>query len=147
MSEKLPTDQYYIRNDDNFAGRSLHEVHSLQPKPILSPTNNHDSLWILEALPNGRYKLKAGGAPTGVMDGFLYAFLIKEERAEEWVITKREHPGHRAIENAAKDAGWIALKEGDHKYPLIAVRPLKEGRSNPPFFPPNELWNIQPLVN
>ncbi|KAF8586586.1 hypothetical protein K439DRAFT_1631469 [Ramaria rubella] len=141
MSDKLHTGQYYIRNAKTFAGRNIREDKLFNRKPVSCSTDADGETWILEALPNGRYKLKVRDAPTGVIDGLLFAFLIEEEKTEEWVITKREYTGHHAlIETAAKDAGWISLKKGSHRYSRIVV-------SHPPFFPPNELWNIQPLMS
>jgi len=145
----LPTDQYYIRNEDTFAGRNLREDHSLNPKAVFCPTDDSDpQLWHLVALPNGRYILKIRGAPTGVLHKHLYAFLVEEGEPEEWVITRRESGGHRAqytIETASRTAGWVAEKGAE--IPQIAVRPLIVGPSEPPHYPPNELWNIQPLVD
>ncbi|KAF8586582.1 hypothetical protein K439DRAFT_1340544 [Ramaria rubella] len=96
---KLPTDQYYIRNENDFAGRNRNEDKSLNPKGVFCPTDYNDPelastlcSWKLEALPNGRYRLKARGAPTGVQDGLLYAFLEEKDKAEEWVITRRHAP-------------------------------------------------------
>lgn len=53
--------------------------------------------WELERLYNGRYKIKARGAPTGERNNLLYAYLIDAEEAEEWIITKREQHGSRAL--------------------------------------------------
>lgn len=53
--------------------------------------------WELERLYNGRYKLKTRGAPTGERNNLLYAYLIEQDRAEEWIITKREDDGHRNL--------------------------------------------------
>ncbi|KAF8586583.1 serine protease inhibitor [Ramaria rubella] len=148
MSDKLPTDQYYIRNENTFAARNMREDRSLNPKGVFCPSESDPELWQLQALPNGRYRLKARGAPTGIKNKLLYAFLLDESRAEEWIITKRKDEGSRAlytIETASRNAGWTAQK--GEVSSQIAVRPLIIGPSDPPFFPPNELWNIQPLVD
>jgi len=143
----LPTGQYCIRNGDAFADRNRAEDLSLNPKEVFCPTDDPDSqLWDLVALPNCHYILKARGAPTGVLHKHLYAFLV-DEAPEQWVITQRESAEHLAqytIENASQTAGWVAEKGAER--PQIAVRPLIVGPSEPPHFPPNELWNIQPLV-
>lgn len=52
-----------------------------------------DFQWVIQALPNGRYKLRARGAPTGERNRLLYVFIIEEDRAEEWIITKRIFDG------------------------------------------------------
>ncbi|KAF8586580.1 hypothetical protein K439DRAFT_1614962 [Ramaria rubella] len=164
---RLPTDQYFIRNENDFAGRNRNEDKSLNPKGVFCPTDNGDQelastlcyvllvvldlLMILVVANRGAsqrpLQAQSPWSPTGVKNRLLYAFLIEEDRAEEWVITKRKDDGHRSlytIETASRNAGWIAQKDGDN--PQIAVRPLIVGPSDPPFFPPNELWNIQPLV-
>jgi len=150
MSDKLSTAQYYIRNDNLFAGRNIREDKSLLPKRVFCPTDNDDpDLWEIQALPNGRYRLSTRGAPTGAKGGLLFAFLLEDQGAEEWVITKRIFGGSNrsvyTIESANRNAGWVA--QVDATNPQIAVRPLIVGPSDPPFFPPNELWNIQPLVD
>ena len=53
--------------------------------------------WELERLYNNRYKIKARGAPTGERNNLLYAYLIDQEAAEEWIITKREEHGSRNL--------------------------------------------------
>ena len=81
-------------------------------------------------LPNGRYNLNARGAPTGIINNLLYAFPIDTEKAEDWIITRREDDGHergqftrvilgiirkpnsernvsRSIEKADKTVGWV----------------------------------------
>jgi hypothetical protein len=112
---KLPTDQYYIRNEETFAGRDRHEDLSLLPKRVNCPTDGDLELastlrstlwpyshlfkpfqWHLERLDNGRYKLKTRGAPTGERNKLLFAFLIDIDKAEEWIITKRKDDGHRS---------------------------------------------------
>jgi len=147
---KLPTDQYYILNDETFAGRNYIEDKSLGPKKVACPTDSNDpDLWTIEQLPNGRYRIKARGAPTGVVRGLLFAFLADIDKAEEWIITLRKvvddkHRRLYTIQKGNNSGGWIKQEGGN---PQIAVRPLIIGPSVPPFFPPNELWNIQPLVD
>ncbi|KIM41154.1 hypothetical protein M413DRAFT_11330 [Hebeloma cylindrosporum] len=142
---QLPSDQYYIRNGESFAGRDHREDRSLLPKRVNCPTDGYLELWELEQLPNGRYRLKARGAPTGARNNLLFAFLIEVERAEEWIITKRRDDSNRSqytIEKADRTGGWV--KETDANGAQIAVRPLIVAPTDPQF-PPNELWNIQPL--
>jgi hypothetical protein len=89
----LSTGQYYIRNEETFAGRNRREDKSLHPKKSICPTDDAWASWLvicilwlrlgltfltsfsgqLEALPNGRYKLLAGGNPTGERNKLLYA--------------------------------------------------------------------------
>ena len=110
-AEILPTDQYYIRSEDDPAGRNLREDKSLFPKRVFCPTDTDLELvstlwnfkpcnltliflislqWDIQRLDNGRYKLSARGAPVGAMDNLLFAFLIEQEKADEWVITWRK---------------------------------------------------------
>ena len=113
----LRSGQFYIRNEEKFAGRNLREDLSLNPKSVYCPTDlpeaplasnlysiaaTHSDLfnplqWTIEALPNGRYKLFISGAPTGEINKLLYALLIEPERAEEWIVTRAERhsDGHR----------------------------------------------------
>ena len=110
------TGTYYILNEGTFAGRNLREDRSLLPKGVYCPTDvaeaqlvsslyamaaTHSDLFNLPqfkliALPNGRFKILARGASTGELNKLLYAFLIDEERAEEWILTKRNNDGGRA---------------------------------------------------
>ena len=41
---KLPTDQYYIRNQETFAGRNHVEDRSLNPKRVNCPTDGGQEL-------------------------------------------------------------------------------------------------------
>jgi len=148
MSDKLPSGQYFILNDKLFAGRNFREDKSIMPKRVFCPTDHDEpELWQIRALPNGRYKLSARGAPTGARNGLLLAFLLDDQGPEEWVITKRKvDDSDRSlytIETANRNAGWIALRDEADPPNQIAVRPLIVGPSFPPFFPPNELWNIE----
>jgi hypothetical protein len=102
----LPTDQYYIRNEEQFAGRKLAEDKSLNPKRVYCPTGSPDIdlvsplccnaasysnplQWELERLYNGHYKICARGAPTKEIDNLLFALVIDRAEPDEWVITRR----------------------------------------------------------
>ncbi|KAF8585690.1 hypothetical protein K439DRAFT_1660109 [Ramaria rubella] len=150
---KLPTGRYTIFNGKDHASRQVAEDNSLQHGvfcPTDSRTNSASTLcsWQIEALPNGRYRLTIGD-PAVVIKALLYVSLINTDQAEEWVITERktEGPSLYTIETASKDAGWIAQKDEKHRQlAQIAVLPLTVSSGDPPVFPPNELWNIRPLV-
>ena len=120
---KLPTDQYYIRNEESFSGLKIivddsepsseGKVPVGRPVKVYCPTvqqlasnfysmaATHSDLfnlpqWKLVALPNGRYKLFIDGAPTFEQDKHLFAsHSINPESGEEWVITKRNSYDHR----------------------------------------------------
>ena len=49
--------------------------------------------WHIEALSNGRYRLKARGAPAAESNGFLFAFLVDGGEQTEWVITLQPSNG------------------------------------------------------
>jgi hypothetical protein len=109
----LSTGQYYIRNQEKFAGRNAREDKSLLPKGVYCPTDDaegqlvsdlysmaatHSDLfnllqWTIENLPNGRHKLLARGSPTVELNKRLYAVLIDVEKAEEWIITRQQRSG------------------------------------------------------
>jgi len=149
MSEILPSGQYFIRCEDVFAGRNFVEDRSGNPKRVYCPADRPGpQVWEIERLDNGHYKLKARGAPVGTIDNLLYALLIHQERADEWIITLRPTPGPRpvyTIERASDRLGWI--KSTNVEEPQIAVRHLIMLPIEPPQFIPTELWNIQPLVD
>ncbi|KAH7922327.1 hypothetical protein BV22DRAFT_1037609 [Leucogyrophana mollusca] len=133
-----------ILQEGSFVGRNTREDRSLRPKGIVSlPPGGQPAAWNVEQLEGGRYKLSIGGAPTGVINNALYAFLLGEPY-EEWIITYR--PNHRAytIEKEDMRAGWVMPSEDD--YTQIAVRPLIVGPSFPPFFPPTELWKFDRVL-
>ncbi|KAE9385274.1 hypothetical protein BT96DRAFT_1092054 [Gymnopus androsaceus JB14] len=149
---------YTIANGTSIAGRNRIEDKSLRPKRICCPAEEGLALtsvfqtttWEIESLGNGRYKIKCGGAPTGVYDSHLCAFLLIDEaeggKAEEWTITKeRGLDGNEGytIQSASGQAGWVARGDGeDHQ---VAILPLIVAKTYPPMFPLNELWNIQPI--
>jgi len=148
-AEVLTTDQYYIRCENVFAGRNMIEDKSGFPKRVFCPTDapNEPELWNIQRLPNGRYKLSARGAPVGTIDNLLFAFLTDQEKADEWIITKRKQVGPRALFTIARADGLGWIKSTNVDEPQVAVRHLIVLPSDPPQFIPNELWNIQPLVD
>ncbi|KAF8882960.1 hypothetical protein BD779DRAFT_1626449 [Infundibulicybe gibba] len=147
MVSQLESGLYLIssRQDEVYVGRHFVEDLSLLPKRILSLPHGVQAprvSWIVEKLPNGRYRLRAGGAPTGVKDNLVFALLIDIFPAEEWVITHRENHGPNVytIEKADTSGGWV-LPENE-PYTQVAARPLIATKSLPPQFPPNELWTF-----
>ncbi|KAF8585684.1 hypothetical protein K439DRAFT_1660107 [Ramaria rubella] len=151
---RLPTGRYTIFNGKDHAARKTAERSNSLKQGVFCPAHSREHSastlcsWQIEALPNGRYRL-SNGDPTVVVEELLYVFLVKTDQAEEWVITERknEGPSLYTIETASKDAGWIAQKdEKHHQSAQIAVLPLTVSPGDQPAFPPNELWNIQPLV-
>lgn len=89
--------------------------------------------------------LYAGETPLGILDNQLVAFLIPPLRAQEWIITPVPQHGDDAviIETADHTAGLLLLDEKTGT--PVAVGPLIAGRSEPPTFPPNEVWIRTPV--
>lgn len=57
----------------------------------------NESQWVIEKLPKGGYRLKVGGSPTARIERNLYAVLLDQPPAEEWVITPRPQAGANAF--------------------------------------------------
>ncbi|TFK31010.1 hypothetical protein BDQ12DRAFT_730025 [Crucibulum laeve] len=140
----LTSGHYIIRNvskADGSVGRNLAEDKSLNPKKIVSlPSSIQAEAWIIEELPNGNYKLRARGSPTGARDGKVYAFLT--ENGDEWKVTRRENHGRNVftIEEANGSNGWVL--NSNEEYSQIECKPLTATKSFPPQFPSTELWSI-----
>ena len=70
------------------------DVLSIQPVSILLSTKSDHLVffffqWNIEPTGDGRYLLKALGAPVAEDEGLLWAFLLNEKKDYEWVITLR----------------------------------------------------------
>ncbi|KAF8882226.1 hypothetical protein BD779DRAFT_1648139 [Infundibulicybe gibba] len=145
MAPVLETGMYIInsKQDGAYVGRNFIEDHSLLPKAVISlPHGVQAPHWVVEKLPNGRYRLKVGGAPTGVERDLVFAFLLDHHPVEEWVITHRENHGPNVytVEKADHHSGWVLPDK--EPYTQIASCPLRATKSLPPQFPPNELWSF-----
>jgi hypothetical protein len=59
--------------------------------------------WLVEKLPNGRYRLTTLGAPTGIRDGLLWAYehasTLDEKKVEEWELKPHIVPGINGLKN------------------------------------------------
>jgi len=93
----------------------------------------------------GTVTLLAGQAPLGVVDDRLFALLVDHDRAEQWVVTPVPRYGKNAviIETHDRSAGMVLPDEQPGTQ--VAVRPLIVGRSEPPSYPPDEVWIATPL--
>ncbi|KAH7927794.1 hypothetical protein BV22DRAFT_1193356 [Leucogyrophana mollusca] len=135
---------------DGFVGRDEKEDFSLQPKKVesLPPgLRGQRASWIVEALGKGRYKLKAGGAPTGEIDHKVFAFLKEEQKGEDWIVKHRVFPGQDTaytIERADERSGWVLPEKEPYTQANLGVeiRPLIVQPSEPPRYPPNQLWKF-----
>jgi Peptidase inhibitor I66 len=93
----------------------------------------------------GTVTLQAGQAPLGVVDDRLFALLVDHDRAEQWVVTPVPRYGENAvvIETHDRSAGMVLPDEQPGTQ--VAVKPLIVGRSEPPSYPPDEIWIATPL--
>jgi len=130
-------------------GRSEREDLSLNPKRIITlPQGVQPPIWEVQRVESGNYILKARGNPTATFDRLLWAVLLDQPRPSEWKITARPQAGPNTftIELANSNGeGWVV--PGDTPEQQVTVRPLIIGPSEPPFFPPTELFLIRPLLD
>ncbi|KAF8889004.1 hypothetical protein BD779DRAFT_1410757, partial [Infundibulicybe gibba] len=133
----LESGKYLIRSRlrDTFVGRSLREDRSLRPKAIVSVDGPDNQTWSVESLGGDRYILSIRGGRTAIVQGRVFAVLLPDPQPEVWTI-RRQASGYYTIENSDRRGGWILPDEE------VLSRPLIIGPSNPPFFPPNELWEF-----
>ncbi|KAK7687736.1 hypothetical protein QCA50_008954 [Cerrena zonata] len=125
-------------------GRFPVEDLSLRPKQLFAlPQGIEAPKFIIEKNDKG-HKIKAFGAPTGVWNNSLFAFLIElgEAQPEDWVITAQpQHGGNvYTVEKQDRSAGWIHDDSDDHRGFHIDVKPLISTKSLPPQFLPTELF-------
>ncbi|KAF8882225.1 hypothetical protein BD779DRAFT_1787957 [Infundibulicybe gibba] len=130
------------KKDGVYVGRGLNEDMSLLPKAVLSlPPGVRAPFWIVEKLKDDHYRLKIEGAPTGVKDKHVFAFLMEnDDKPEDWVIKHRDFHDAYTIERSSGNDGWILPSE--KPYTQVAVGPLNAQPSAPPQYPLNELWNF-----
>ncbi|KAM5542125.1 hypothetical protein V8D89_004208 [Ganoderma adspersum] len=139
---------YYITSvDGGFPiGRKTAEDRSLRPKGIYKLPQGTESMWTVERLDNGNYKLQNRGAIVGGALGHLFAFLIPEEAAAattEWTFKRDElnkDPNAFIILEANGHDGWVAPDSNFDFAPHILLRPLIAGLSEPPTYPPNQVF-------
>lgn len=91
----LESGHFTIFNEGSIASRSRNEDHSLNPKSIFCPAEADPDEWEFKKLDNGRFILNCRGAPTGVEDDKVVAYVNKEDqkKVEEWTIIRREPEG------------------------------------------------------
>ncbi|PIL29899.1 hypothetical protein GSI_07809 [Ganoderma sinense ZZ0214-1] len=129
-------------------GRRTIEDRSLMPKGIYVLPQDAESPWHVERLEDGTYKLKNKGDLVGSsIIGQLLAFLlpggeigatmnwtfrpdVKSGNPDAWVIT--EVGGH--------GRAWSVPDSNLHDIPHVVVKPLAVGLSEPPTFPPTEVF-------
>jgi len=108
-----------------YVGRDLREDFSLNPKRVSTVVQSSgDSTWEVQRLSNGKYTLSTRGAPTAVINDKLYALLIGQERAEEWVISSSDIENAYRIQTSDKSKEWYASSE---PYTQVAIRASSPG--------------------
>ncbi|KAF9522981.1 hypothetical protein CPB83DRAFT_863648 [Crepidotus variabilis] len=142
----LPNGRYIIRSVGarKFVGRSPREDYSLLPKRvILLPDGVQAPFFEFQSTDRGT-KILAGGNSTAEIDRNLFAVLLPEPPAEDWKIQAIPQSGKNRyiITKSNGYEGWIV--GDDSPEAQIAIRPLIIGPSEPPFYPPNEVWEIVP---
>ncbi|KAF9523926.1 hypothetical protein CPB83DRAFT_862140 [Crepidotus variabilis] len=142
----LPDGRYIIQSVSakKFIGRSPREDLSLNPKRVmLLPEGIRAPFFEVKSSGSG-YKILAGGNPTAEFDRSLWAILLDRPPAEEWKIQAipQSGPNRYIITKPNGFEGWVLPL--DDPETQIAVRPLIIGPSEPPFYPPNQLWEIRP---
>src|SRR5262245_20836443 len=90
--------------------------------------------------------LYIGETRLGVLDNELYAFLIPPIRVDEFIITPVPQHGENAVIIETADRATGLLLPGAETGTHVAVGPLIAGRSEPPHFPPNEVWILTTLT-
>jgi len=115
----------------------------LEPKQVFVLPPGLQALPLIVKNSNDGHQILAGGAPTGVLKQKVYAFLLGEQ-SEDWVITAQPQHGDNVytIETKDRSTGWVVNGGSDDDRNEIAVHPLIVGLSDPPFFPPNQLFTF-----
>ncbi|ESK88374.1 hypothetical protein Moror_14760 [Moniliophthora roreri MCA 2997] len=143
----LESGPYTIRNGGRAIGRAQREDRSLRPKGVfVLPPDVEPPVFDIEKLDSGNYTIKAKGAPTTQINNLVFALLIEEERAEKWQIVHiPQHGRHKYIIQANDQVnGWVAPEDPEQQ---ILSRPLIIFPSEPPQYPPNEIFEIIPVYN
>jgi hypothetical protein len=96
---------------------------------------------------SGTFTLYIGQTPLGVLDNKLFAFLVPPIRAHEWTITPIPQHGDDAVIIQTADLAEGLILPADDPGTQVAVRPLIAGRSEPPTYPPYEVWIVTPLAD
>ncbi|EDR02671.1 uncharacterized protein LACBIDRAFT_332177 [Laccaria bicolor S238N-H82] len=92
------------------------------------------------------YTVKAGGAPAFSKNRQVFASLFEGvDEGVRWCLTNAPDVGKDVyiIDNPVTKDGWV-LPENEAGT-QVACGLLIVGPSEPPFFPPNQLWIITPV--
>ncbi|KAI0070849.1 hypothetical protein K474DRAFT_1712957 [Panus rudis PR-1116 ss-1] len=127
-------------------GRDEREDKSLLPKKVITlPEGVLAPRWEVKKVDENKYRLSVRGAPTGILDDFVFAFLTDapSEKAENWHIQEQPQHGVNIYTAEHRDVGWVVPMSGE-AYQQVAVEPLKHepGRIIPPRYYPNEIFEF-----
>ncbi|KAI5983120.1 hypothetical protein EDD15DRAFT_2376860 [Pisolithus albus] len=112
-------------------------VNLIEREPGVQPPR-----FIFRRVGNNVYTLTINGLQVVEFKGNLFAAV--EGVPQEWVVTYRENLDAYTIVkrlDSPEEIGWIAPIDGDNRQ--IGVRHLIVGPSNPPFYPPQELYRFE----
>ncbi|KAG8983413.1 hypothetical protein FRB93_007272 [Tulasnella sp. JGI-2019a] len=143
----LPSNQFTICNKAYglYVGRPQREDKSLLPKPIVALPEGVRSAWTTKSSKPNTSILMVGGAPTAAITNQVFAILLPEPPATTWKIMPVPQAGANTYLITKADnpsQGWV-MPSGQSNT-QVAVRPLIMGPSDPPYYPPNQLWTIIP---
>ncbi|KAJ8082138.1 hypothetical protein AAF712_001860 [Marasmius tenuissimus] len=139
--------EYEITSSGYTIARSVTEDRSLNPKRILSlPKGLEAQEWTVERVDDDKYLLKAGGAPTGEHEGHVYAFLIDQDKAEQWILepVQSSHPNCFIILTKDRKKGWI-VQEGSTRDDLKQVK-CEELLGSDGDYSPQEIFQFSPVA-
>ncbi|KAM5542212.1 hypothetical protein V8D89_004085 [Ganoderma adspersum] len=150
----LDSGKYYITSADGGfpIGRKSREDRSLKPKRIYKLPMGSESVWYVEKLADGNYRLQNRGPNdiVGGIDGQVLAFLIPEQAkpaTTEWTFrlaeTRVQDRDAYMITEAPSDRheGWVVAESNDTEaYPQVILAHLIMGPSDPPVYPLNQLF-------
>ncbi|KAM5542126.1 hypothetical protein V8D89_004209 [Ganoderma adspersum] len=152
--ERVLCEKYYITSAAGGfpIGRKPDEDKSLNPKGIYKLPLGSESVWDVEKLADGNYRLSNGG-PNDIVGGIdrkLLAFLIPEQAkpaTTEWTLrldeTRVQDGDAYMITEALSDRhlGWVMPESSDTEpYPQVILGALIVGPRIPPFYPASQVF-------
>ncbi|KAF8869996.1 hypothetical protein BD779DRAFT_1582658 [Infundibulicybe gibba] len=161
----LPNGEYAIKCQlrGQFVGRAKNEDHSTRPKPIITIPGPRDHVpWFVRSVGGNKYILSISEGRTAPLGGNVYAIIEGGPKPEEWIIERQKQSGLFTwvscfvgpastnlipvvrIESSDRRGGWVLPQDAAPEGTQVDFHPLIIGPSEPPFFPPTELWEFIP---
>ncbi|MFD8750958.1 I66 family serine proteinase inhibitor [Kitasatospora sp. NPDC059577] len=113
---RLDSGLHLIHAGTALVGRALHETEDLSPKVLRVDTDDRDAIWIVEALPDGRYNLYSKGAPAGIEDngtaGPVVTFLVDQADAVTWELAPVADTGNAYRITGPQGTSWAVTGAG-----------------------------------